>query len=115
MLTDEVTTLEIQGDGTVRFRSYGDYLGRYEIRQGSGRWEPRGWEKYHVAIDSGIAISCHVAGNCTYREFVPSSFTIDHDIFRNTVTYDPAEAPEFSSTLPFVRSIERDCSGGCEG
>lgn len=115
MLTDEVTTLKIRADGTALFRSYGDYLGRYEIRQGYGRWEPCGPGKFRITIDSGIDVSCHLAGNCTYGELAPSSFVVDHDFFRDTVTYDPAQAPAVSSIRPFIRSIERDCSQGCEG
>jgi hypothetical protein len=115
MLVDEVTTINLRPDGTVYLRSYGDYLGRYEINGGSGRWEPAGTEKYRVAIMEGIEISCYLMGNCTYSKRVPFTFSINHDLIQDTISYDPAAAPEFSSIRPFVRSIVADCSDGCPG
>jgi hypothetical protein len=113
LLSDEVTTITLRPDGTADFRSYQTYLiGRYRIRDGSGRWEPAGFGKYRVMITQGIESSCSQFENCTHISFVPFDFTVDHNLIRDTIAYDPAAAPEFTGIRPFVRSIVPDCSNG---
>jgi len=114
MLSDEVTTITLRPDGTADFRSYATYLiGRYQIRDGSGRWEPAGFGKYRVTITQGIESSCSQFENCTLTFFVPFGFTVDHNLVWDTIAYDPTAAPEFTGIRPFVRSIVLDCSNGC--
>ncbi len=104
MLGDEVTTITIRPDGTADFRSYGDYLYKYEIRHGMGQWKEIGPGKYAIAITQGISVSCKITSNCTESALAPFSISIDHDLIRDTVAYDPAAKPEFSGIRPFVRS-----------
>ncbi len=116
LLTNEVTIITLRPDGTADFRSYQTYLiGRYQVRDTNGRWEPAGFGKYRVAITQGIDSSCPYFGNCTLTSSVPFGFTVDHDLVRDTIAYDHAAAPEFTAIRPFVRSIVLDCSNGCPG
>jgi len=116
ILSDEITTITFRPDGTADFRRYATYLiGRYQIQDGSGRWEPAGFGKYRVTITQGIDSSCSQFENCTLAAPVPFGFTVDHDLVRDTIAYDPAAAPEFTDIRPFVRSIVLDCSNGCPG
>jgi hypothetical protein len=116
MLSDEVTTITLRSDGTADFRSYQTYLiGRYQIRDGNGRWAPAGFGKYHITITQGVDSSCSQFENCTPSASRLFNFTVDHDLVRDTISYDPAAAPEFTSIRPFVRSIVLDCSNGCPG
>lgn len=114
LLTDEVTTLTLWPDGKADFRSYATYLaGRYQARDGTGRWEPAGFGKYRVTLTQGIHASCSRFENCTLTALAQPGFTIDHDLIRDTIAYDPQDAPEFTGIRPFVRSIVLDCSNGC--
>lgn len=117
MLTNEVTTITLQPDGTVRFRSYGDYLGRYVIRDGTGRGEPAGQDTCLIAITGGYDSSCTLLSNCTFTPPIPFTFTVSHDRVRDTILYTETGAPQFSGRWPFVRSFAMDCSGpvGCTG
>jgi len=117
MLMDEVTVITLRPDGTAGFRSYGDYLGRFEIRDGSGRWEPMGSDEYNIIITQGYSSSCTYYSNCSSATIASFSFPVEYDRIRDTVIYTEAGAPQFSGRWPFVRSVERDCSGpdGCPG
>ena len=116
MLSDEVTALTLRPDGSADFRSYATFLiGRYQIRDGSGHWEPAGFGNYRVTITQGIDSSCSHYQNCTLAALAPFGFTVDHDILRDTIAYHPNAAPEFTMIRPFVRSIITDCSNGCPG
>lgn len=116
ILTDEITTITVHPDGTASFRSYGTYLiGRYTIRDGTGRWEPSGFDRYNITITQGYTSSCTQFGNCTIDNLAPFLFTVGHDRIRDTIIYTNSGVPQFSGRWPFVRSIGRDCSGpdGC--
>lgn len=115
MLSDEIMTITIRPDGTAEFRSYADYLGRYVVRRGYGRWEPAGFERFTITFTQGYGSSCTHFSNCTFDTPVPFAITVEHDLFRDTIIYTETGAPEFSARWPFVRSIVLDCSGpdGC--
>ena len=114
LLTDEVTIITLRSEGKADFRSYATYLiGRYQIRDGSGRWEPGGFGNFRVTITQGIDSSCSNFKNCTLTASGPFDFTVNHELVRDTIAYDPRAAPEFTSIRPFVRSIVQDCSNDC--
>jgi len=117
MLTGEVTTITMQPDGTAEFRSYADYLGRYSVRHGSGRWDPAGFERYKIIFTQGYGSSCTHFSDCTFDTPTPFEVTVEHDLIRDTVIYTETGAPQFSGRWPFVRSIAPDCSGpeACTG
>jgi len=117
MLTDEITTITIRPDGTTEFRNYADYLGRYVVYHGSGRWEQAGYGQYTIAITQGYGSTCTHFSNCTIDFLQPFDVTVQHDRFRDTIIYTETGAPQSSGRWPFVRSIARDCSGpeGCTG
>lgn len=108
MLTDEVTIITIQQDGTADFRSYATYFtGRYTLRDGTGRWEPAGLEQYRITITQGYGSSCTQFENCTIDN-PPFIFTVGHDRIRDMISYTQSGVPLFSGRWPFVRSIGRD-------
>ncbi len=116
MLSNEITTLTLRPDGSADYRSYATFLiGRYQIRDGSGRWEQAGFWNYRITITQGIDSSCSHYQNCTMTALAPFGFSVDHDILRDTIAYHPGAAPEFTMIRPFVRSIITDCSNGCPG
>ena len=107
LLTDKVTIISFRSGGTADFRSYQTYLlGRYQVWDGSGYWEPGGFGKYRVTMTQGIDSSCSHFENCTFTVSRPFGFIVVHDLVRDTIAYDPAAAPEFT-TLQAIRAIDR--------